>query len=102
MQLMYHYACNNLHKITVLGKFPPDNSHQENANPEKLPPRITPNRAISTQDNYHPENVYPDYFIIENSVEYSFHPNNIQPGKFPLIMFAIKIIPTHQFLTTTR
>ena len=110
IQLMYSYACDNLHKLTVLGKllpetFPPDNSYQENPHLEKLPPRITPTREISTrnvstQDNYHPENSYPDYFIIENSVEYSFHPNIIQPCKFPLIMFAIKIIPSHQFLTT--
>ena len=112
VQLMYSYACNNVHKPTVLGKlvpetFPRDNSYQENSHLEKLPPRIIPTRAISTwkaftQDNYYSENFYPDYFVIENSVEYSFHPNNIQHCKFPLIMFAIKIIPTRQFLTTTR
>ena len=104
---MYSYARNNVHKPTMLGQlvpetFPPDNSYQENSGLEKLPPRIIPTRAISTlkvftQDNYHSENSYPDYFVIENSVEYSFHPNNIQHCKFPLIMFASRSFPRVNF-----
>ena len=101
---------------------PPDISHPENLPQRKLPPKITPNRTISTQDsstrkipthdnfyakkspsrisctrkipawktstldnsnlkNSQMENLYLDYFNPDNSISYSSHPNNIQPGK---------------------
>ena len=64
----------------------------------KLPLRKLPSRWFPP-DNSHPDNSHPGYSNPENSNKYGSHLNNIQPGTFPLIMFAIKIIPMCCFPT---
>ena len=61
--------------------------------PGKFPHRKIPSQNNTHPDNPHPENPHPDYSNQENSVEDFSHSNNIQPTKFPFIVFTIQIIP---------